>query len=42
MSFQLVAPFMLAAKSNNGIHPTANSAAFIRQLERLFSCVRGG
>ena len=28
--------------SNNGMHPTANSAAFIRQLGWLFSCVRGG
>jgi hypothetical protein len=27
---------------NNGMHPTANSAAFIRQLEGLFQCLRGG
>jgi len=27
---------------NNGMHPTANSAAFIRKVECLFSCARGG
>ena len=30
------------APSNNGMHPTANSAAFIGQLGCLLCCVRGG
>jgi hypothetical protein len=30
------------AAPNNGMHPTANSAAFIRQLEGVLHCVRGG
>lgn len=29
-------------KSNNGMHPTANSAAFIRKTQCLIRCVRGG
>jgi len=31
-----------ALPHNNGMHPTADSAAFIRQLEGLLHCVRGG
>ena len=27
---------------NNGLHPTANSAAFIRETPCLMRCVRGG
>ena len=30
------------AKPNNGMHPTANSAAFIRETPWLMRCVRGG
>ena len=29
-----------APPPNNGMHPTANSAAFIRQLECLMHCAR--
>ena len=30
------------AQPNNGIHPTANSAAFIRETWRYRRCMRGG
>jgi hypothetical protein len=35
-------PCTAAAPPNNGMHPTANSAAFIRKTPCPFCCVRGG
>jgi hypothetical protein len=32
----------VSAQHNNGMHPTANSAALIRKTWRYRSCVRGG
>jgi hypothetical protein len=31
-----------ALRHNNGMHPTAKSAAFIRKTPCLIRCVRGG
>ena len=31
-----------AGRHNNGMHPTANSAALIRETPCLYSCERGG